>query len=140
MSDAHRRAPSPDGLTQWQRDQAETERRMQGPLFTIMADRLKPFPKGALIWVVRSVCEARGIAKPDRMCVRGRICLICFFCTHFPDFPAGFPVIPHMNSAIPQPQRQARPIQHQGFPQIGGAGHRAMNPVPARAHDNVMMT
>jgi hypothetical protein len=111
MSDLPMGRPCPEGLTQSQRDRAEAGRRVQdcGPFFALMEERLRPFPKGILLSAARSMCQARGIAKPDRICVRGRTCLICFFCTHFPDFPAGFPVMRHAHSLAVQARCQPPP-------------------------------
>jgi hypothetical protein len=121
MTDSgYRRRIHIEGMNQSQRDQAETERRMHkcGPLFAVMDDRLRPFPKETLMDAALALCQARGIRKPDRICGRGRVCLICFFCDHFPDFPAGFPAlspikpdpVPIQKKVLPPiPKRQTDP-------------------------------
>jgi hypothetical protein len=74
-----------------------------------MEDRLRQFTKETLMEAAKSVCKQRGIIKPDRLCVRGRVSLICFFCEHFPDFPAGFPMLPTAAGAALQHHTPAAP-------------------------------
>jgi hypothetical protein len=102
--------------TQTQRDQAETQKRVDlcGPLFQVMAERLRPFPKDSLIQAANVVSKARGLKKPDRLCARGRVALIAFFCSTFPDFPDGFPALSNYREghhlAVPRRQRPPPPV------------------------------
>jgi hypothetical protein len=108
-------------MTQSQRDQVETEMRLRfsGPLFPIMEERLRPFPKDILRDAAKSVCQSRGMIKPDRLCVRARVALICYFCKWFPDFPAGFPMFSLPTGPILpiQDQSQATPAVSRPAPE-----------------------
>jgi hypothetical protein len=77
---------------QTKRDRVEWDRRMNNSAahYTEMASRLKPYPKKALLDAAESMYQTRGIPRPDRICFRSRIPLICHYCEHFPDFPLGF--------------------------------------------------
>jgi hypothetical protein len=77
---------------QTRRDRIEGSRRMThyGTLYPDMEQRLKPFPKQALLGAAESMHRTRGIPWPDRICYRCRQPLICHYCKHFPDFPRGF--------------------------------------------------
>jgi hypothetical protein len=108
-------------MNQSQRDQAETERRVKkcGPLFPVMEERLRAFPKETLLVAATSLCHDRGIAKPDRICARGRASLVCFFCEHFADFPAGFPVLSTAQPAPVPVQKHTHPALSKTSPHTG---------------------
>jgi hypothetical protein len=65
-----------------------------------MAQRLKLYPKESLLDAARVMCGIMNISVPDRICLRGRQPLICFYCEHFPEFPLGFAFLnPTANNA-----------------------------------------
>jgi hypothetical protein len=86
--------PPPRGTRQTRTDLKEGERRQQqyADLYDDMEARLKDFSKETLLQAAEEMRRLRGLPWPDRICLRGRRPLICYYCEHFPHFPYGFVV------------------------------------------------
>jgi hypothetical protein len=67
---------------QTERDHEELERRKRsvGPLFNARKDSLVGRNKNQLLVIARQLAASMQVKEPDRLCLRNREALICWFC------------------------------------------------------------
>jgi hypothetical protein len=104
------------------RDRIQAQKRLDNcrDRFDDMAGRLKPYPKASLLGAAKVMCDKMNIPVPDRICLRGRQPLICFYCKYFPEFPFGFPLL--INAANTEPGRQDQAISRRIAERDGASG------------------
>jgi hypothetical protein len=89
-----RRARSSNGerTPQTKRDQKKIDqmRQQNGKKYDEAATRLARWSKPQLLLFAKEISESREEFSLDRLCLRSRTWLICWFCKNSPDFPAGF--------------------------------------------------
>jgi hypothetical protein len=78
--------------------------------YSEMARRLGPYARAALFSGAQEYCTSIGIPGPNRLYVRSREALICFFCDNTPNFPAGFPPIPRCSKQLPRTLNSTNPL------------------------------